>query len=252
MRSLRRRSPRGPAEVARGVARPGRHALMAGVALAGMWSGVVHAQPVAAPVPDGLEQGELYMEADEVVREDKSGRTTANGNIEVRHNGRTLRADHLTYDDQSGVIRADGHVTVVNADGTTESADQIVLDEDMRAGVAMGFSARLPDNVKIAAASAARRDENFEELNKAIYTPCDICAKDGSSRTPTWSIAADRVIRDKKKRIIYYRNARFRLFGAPVAYLPVFWHADPQAPRSSGFLVPKASASDRRGPVYRG
>ena len=250
MRSLRRRSPRAPAQVAGEAGRFGRRALMAGVALAVLWGAAALAQPVGEPSPDGLQKDELYMEADEVVREDKTGRTTANGNIEVRHNGRTLRADRLTYDDQTGVIRAGGHVVILNADGTSETADEIVLDDDLRAGVAMGFTARLPDNVKIAAASAARRDENIEELHKAIYTPCEICAKDGSARTPTWSIAADRVVRDKKRGIVYYRNARFRLFGAPVAYLPVFWHADPQAPRSSGFLVPKASASDRRGISY--
>jgi LPS-assembly protein len=120
----------------------------------------------------------------------------------------------------------------------------------MRAGVALGFSARLQENVKIAAASAAKRNENVEELNKAIYTPCEICAKDGSPKTPTWSIAADRVVRDKKRRIVYYRNARFRLFGVSTIYLPVFWHADPNAERSSGFLVPKGSISDRRGFSY--
>lgn len=223
---------------------------MAGAATLLLWAAAAHAQPAPAPTPDGLQEGELYMEADEVVREDQAGRTTANGNIELRHNGRTLRADHLTFDDASGVIRANGHVAIVNADGTTESADQIVLDEDMRAGVATAFSARLPENVKIAAATASRRDENIEVLTKAIYTPCDICAKDGSNRTPTWSIAADRVVRDKKRRIVYYRNARFRLFGVPVAYLPVFWHADPQAARASGSLVPRASVSDRRGASY--
>ena len=190
------------------------------------------------------------MEADEVIREDKTGITTAIGNIEVRYNGRTLRADKLVYDDKSGVIRAYGHIVTINADGSTEYANEIVLDEDMRAGVALGFSARLQENVKIAAASAAKRNENVQELNKAIYTPCEICAKDGSPKTPTWSIAADRVVRNQAKRIVYYRNATFRLFGVPVAYLPVFWHADPQSQRNSGFLVPKASVSDRRGFSY--
>ena len=190
------------------------------------------------------------MEADEVVRDDDAGVTTANGHIEVRYNGRTLRGDKLVYDDKSGVIRGYGHIAIVNSDGSSEYADEIVLDEDMRAGVALGFSARLQENVKIAAASAAKRNENIEELNKAIYTPCEICAKDGSPRTPTWSIAAERVVRDKKRKIVYYRNARFRLFGVSVAYLPLFWHADPAADRTSGFLVPKGSVSDRRGLSY--
>jgi len=230
----------------------GKRALLAGAAIAFLWAAQGHAQAPAAKPPsaDGLQKDEMYMEADEVVRNDDDGVTTANGNIEVRYNGRTLRADKLVYDDKSGVIRGYGHIVIINDDGSFEYAEEIVLDDDMRAGVALGFSARLQDNVKIAAASAAKRNEDVEELNKAIYTPCEICAKDGSPRTPTWSIAAERVVRDKKRRIVYYRNARFRLFGVSVAYLPVFWHADPAAERTSGFLVPKGSVSDRRGVSY--
>lgn len=212
-----------------------------------------HAQAAAPDLAnraDGLQRGELYMEADEVIREDDAGRASAQGNIEVRYNNRTLRADRITYDDKTGVIHAYGNIAIVNSDGSTEFADEIVLDQDMAAGVALGFSARLQENVKIAAASAAKRSDNIQELNKAIYTPCEICAADGTAKTPTWSIAADRVVRDKKRRIVYYRNARFRLFGVPVGYLPVFWHADPESLRNSGFLVPKASASDRRGASY--
>ncbi|RAK68653.1 LPS-assembly protein LptD [Phenylobacterium kunshanense] len=239
--SPRRRPPRSA----------GKRALLAGAALALLCATQALAQPgQPAATPDGLQPDEMYMEADEVIREDDAGITTAQGNIEIRYDGRTLRANKLVYNDQTGVIRAYGDITVVNSDGTFEFAQEMVLDDKMRAGVALGFSARLQENVKIAAASVARRSETIEELNKAIYTPCETCAADGSPKTPTWSVAAERVVRDKKRRIVYYRNARFRLFGVSVAYLPVFWHADPAADRSSGFLVPKASVSDRRGLSY--
>jgi LPS-assembly protein len=241
--SPRRRPPRSA----------GKRALLAGAALALLCGGPALAQtsePAATASPDGLQPDEMYMEADEVIRDDDDGITTAQGNIEVRYDGRTLRANKLVYNDRTGVIRAYGDITVVNSDGTFEFAQEMVLDDKLRAGVALGFSARLQENVKIAAASAARRSETIEELNKAIYTPCETCAKDGSPKTPTWSVVAERVVRDKKRRIVYYRNARFRLFGVSVAYLPVFWHADPAAERSSGFLVPKASVSDRRGLSY--
>jgi LPS-assembly protein len=202
------------------------------------------------PGPDGLVQGELYMEADEVLREDKIGRTTAKGNIEVRYNSRTLRADSMVYDEKANTVRAMGHVEIIGSDGSSEFADEVVLDDEMKAGVASGFSARLPDNVKIAAASAVKRNEDIEELNKAIYTPCEICNAKGQPKTPSWWISADHVVRNKQKRIVYYKNARFHIFNVPVAYLPIFWHADPESERASGFLVPKASASNRRGFSY--
>ncbi len=103
--------------------------------------------------------------------------------------------------------------------------------------------------MKIAGATAVKRNENVQELNKAIYTPCPICVGD-KPKTPTWSISADRVVQDKVRRVVYYRNARIHVLGATVLYLPVFWHADPQAERSSGFLAPNIGASDRRGASY--
>jgi len=139
----------------------GKRALLAGVAAALLCSAAAHAQTPSKPPVDGLEKDEMYMEADEVLRDDDKGVTTANGNIEVRYNGRTLRADKLVYDDKTGVIRGYGHIVIVGEDGSTEFADEVILDDEMKAGVALGFSARLQNNVKIAAASAAKRNENY-------------------------------------------------------------------------------------------
>ncbi len=154
----------------------------------------------------------------------------------------------MIYDTKAGVITAKGKVALINADGTAQFADEMTLDKDLKAGFALGFSARMDKNVKIAAASAIRRNENIQELNQAIYTPCEVCAE---KPTPTWSVAADRVVQDKPRQLVYYKNAVIRLWGAPLMYLPVFWHPDPQATRSSGFLTPKLGSSTRRGMSYQ-
>ncbi|WP_304170111.1 LPS-assembly protein LptD [Phenylobacterium aquaticum] len=242
-----------------------KRGLLAGVALLVLsWTGAAqaqatsgqttHAKPAAAPAGavsvDGLKDGELYLEADLVIRNDKTKMTTAKGEVEVRYEARTLRADELVYDEGRGVMTAKGHVQIINPDGSVEFADQIVLDDAMKAGAAEGFSARMPGNIKMAGASAVRRNGQVNELNRAIYTPCDICAKDGSPKTPTWSIRADKVVQDHEHQLVYYRNAVIQIFGAPVLYLPVFWHADPQAVRKSGFLEPRFGASNRRGLSY--
>lgn len=233
-----------------------KRGLLAGVALLVLsWTGAAQAQgkPMAqgAVSADGLKPGELYMEADLVIRDDKTKVTTAKGQVEVRYEGRTLRADELVYDEARGVMTAKGEVQVIAADGSVEYADQLVLDDAMKAGAARGFSARMPGDIKLAAASAIRRNENVNELNRAIYTPCDICAADGTTpKTPTWSIQAEKVVQDHAHQVVYYRNAVIRILGAPVLYLPVFWHPDPEAERKSGFLPPKFGASNRRGLSY--
>ena len=221
----------------------------------------VLAAPAAQPAPaapvvtaDGLAPDEMYMEADLLTRDDKAKRTTAEGSVELRYEGRTLRADRVVYQEapegQPGVIRAYGHVQLINSDGSVEFADELTLDDKMSAGVARGFSARMPDNGKIASATAVRRSSEIQELGRAIYTPCEVCAKSGAAKRPTWSIQADRVVQDKRRRLIFYRNARVRIKGVSILYLPVFWHADPTAERASGFLTPNLGVSERRGFSY--
>jgi len=236
--------------------RPARHpfsaklALLAGVAIVlGASSTSVMAAPLK-PVEDGLAADQLYLEADLVVRDDRNKITTATGGVEARYNGRTLRAEEVVYDEGRGVMTARGKAEIINPDGSVEYAEEIVLDEDLKAGVASGFSARMPQNIKMAAASVVRRSEMVNELNRAIYTPCEICAADGSPKTPTWSIRADKVVQDREHQLVYYRNAVVQMFGVPVLFMPVFWHPDPQAVRKSGFLPPKLSASNRRGLSY--
>lgn len=206
-----------------------------------------------APTPDGLAADELYMEADRLTRDDKAKRTTAEGNVEIRYQDRTLRADRVVYDEglehQQGVIHAYGHVVVVNADNTVEYADELVLDDKFAAGAARGFSARMPQNGKMAAAGMVRRSDMVQELDRAIYTPCVICVQN-HAKTPSWSITADRVVEDKKRRLIFYRNARVHILGVPVMWFPVFWHADPAAKRVSGLLAPKFSVDSRLGFSY--
>lgn len=238
-----------------------KRSLLAGAALASLCAGSAVAQtaPIATapagarpPAPaasDGLAPGAIYIEADQVTRQDEAQKTIASGDVEARYDGRNLRADSLTYDQGQGLVEAQ-NVQIHNPDGSVEFAREIVMDDDMQTGVARGFAARLPQDVKLAAASAVRRNADVNELNRAIYTPCEVCAEDESPKTPTWSIQADKVVQDRERQLIYYRHAVFRLFGAPVLYLPLFWHPDPQAERKSGLLPPDLSISDRRGFSY--
>ncbi|HQR90838.1 MAG TPA: LPS-assembly protein LptD, partial [Caulobacter sp.] len=171
---------------------PGRLRLLAGVASLVLAASAAHAQQplvsapaapvIRAPPSDGLGEEGYYLESDLLIRDDKSEILTARGDVEARYQGRTLRAEEVIYDTKAGVITAKGKVALINADGTAQFADEMTLDKDLKAGFAMGFSARMDNNVKIAAVSAIRRNEDIQELNRAIYTPCEICAE---KPTPT-------------------------------------------------------------------
>lgn len=227
-----------------------RSSLLAGAAALGLFAGQAAAQETPPP-SDGLAPEAFYLEADEVIQNETDAMVTARGDVEVRYQGRTLRAQEVTYDRSTGVVTAKGQTTIINPDGSAQFAESVVLDEEMRAGIATGFSTRLPGDVKIAAASAVRRSETVSELNRAIYTPCPVCVDEqGNQHGPTWSIRAEKVVQDKDRQIVYYRNATITMFGAPVFYTPVFWHADPTAERKSGLLTPRIALSRRRGLSY--
>ncbi len=201
----------------------------------------------AAPSADGLDPNSFYLEADTVSQDDKTKVASAQGHVELRYRERTLRAENITYDKSTQVVTARGAVTVINPDGTAEFAKELTLDKDLSAGVALGFAARLRDNVKIASATLIRRNADVTELNEAIYTPCDVCAKSGQAKEPTWSIQAERITEDKAHHIVYFKKAVIRVFGVPVLYTPVFWTADAESTSRSGFLAPEIQVSNRRG-----
>jgi LPS-assembly protein len=204
----------------------------------------------AAPAPDdGLGDQGYYLEADTLIQDDRAQTLTAEGGVQIRHQGRTVRAEQVIYNRVTGVVVAKGSVTIFERDGTVAFADEVVLDDQLRAGVAKGFSARLQDNIKIAGDTLVRRDANTAELNKGIYTPCELCAED-KTKPPTWSIRADKVVQDGENQLIYYENAVIEMFGIPVFYTPIFWHADPNADRKSGLLPPTIVGSQRRGLSY--
>jgi len=204
----------------------------------------------AAPTDDGLGQHGFYMEANSLTRDDKNNVWIARGQVEVRYQGRVLRGDEVIYNVGAGSVTVNGHGQIISADGTAIFGDHVVLDDKMRAGFAKGFSARETSNTTVAADVAIRRSETVNDLRRAIYTPCNVCAENGNPKEPTWSIQASKMIEDRTRHLVTYRNAVIRVKGIPVFYTPVFWHPDPDSPPTSGLLAPKISENSKRGLSY--
>ncbi|MBV9511908.1 MAG: LPS-assembly protein LptD [Caulobacteraceae bacterium] len=203
------------------------------------------------PGPDDLGQNGFYIEADNLIRDDKNNIWIARGEVEARYQGHVIRGDEVIYRVGPGTVTVNGHGQLINPNGTVLMADHLTLDDKLRAGFARGFSTIEPHNIRFAADVAIRRSTEVNELDRAVFTPCNVCASDGRSVTPTWSIQASKVIEDHTKHIVYYRNAVIQVKGIPVLYAPVFWHPDPEAKRVSGLLMPEAEISKDRGFSYQ-
>jgi LPS-assembly protein len=228
----------------------GKALLMIGVATLALHAPSAYAakDPSAKPkaastapvVDDGLGPHDIYLEADTVIEDHGQKTVTADGHVEVRYQGRTLRADKVVYNSVTGVSHAVGNVMIVSADGTVEYSRDVELDDQFRSAVSLGFSARMSQNITMVAGAAIKRTETINELNNGLYTPCAICKSDGvTPKKPTWSIQAKRIVEDRDHQVIYYKNAIIRVMGVPIFYSPIFWHPDPTAKRSSGLLAPR-------------
>lgn len=193
-----------------------------------------------APLP-------LFLEANTLTQDNNQESYTATGDVFAHYETRSIMADQVTYDPKTGVVVATGDVSIQNSDGSTQFADKIELDDKLSAGVAHNFSSRLAGQGLLAADVAVRKSEDVNELHKTVYTACEPCKENGDTKTPTWALKADKVVENRKAKLVVYRHARLEALGVPVIYTPVLWHPDPTVDRAPGFLVPKFGVSSKRG-----
>ncbi len=114
---------------------------------------------------------------------------TATGHVEAWQNGHVMRADKITFDRNTGVAAATGHVVLLEPDGEVLFADYAEMQNNMNDGILKDMRALLQQNGKLAANGAQRTGGQINELSKVVYTTCNLCAKD-PTRPPLWQIRA--------------------------------------------------------------
>ncbi len=86
---------------------------------------------------------------------------------------------------------------------------------------------------------SSNKKGDITTINKATFTSCaynDTC--------PPWSLSANKIFRDSKKKQIIYKDALLKIYDVPVLYFPKFFHPDPTVKRQSGFLQPRLNSSN--------
>ena len=83
---------------------------------------------------------------------------------------------------------------------------------------------------------------NISQISKGVFTTCQ-----KNDNCPPWKLSAKKIIHDKKKKIINYKNAWLEIYDRPVFYFPKFFHPDPTVKRQSGFLIPTLAESGNTG-----
>ncbi len=198
--------------------------------------------------PSGEEQ--LLLESDQLTFDNDRSVVVATGNVQIAFGESTLVADRVEYNQQSGRLIASGNVEILEPNGNRIFAEEIDITDDFRDGFISALNIATPDNTRIAAESAERRDGEVTTFNNGVYTACKAC-KDNPQKPPFWSIRAAKVVINEATRTIDYEEPTFEFFGKPVFKLAHFSHADPAIKRKSGFLIPRIRDNEELGISYR-
>lgn len=226
-------------------------ALSASVAASAFsFSGAAFAQePPPAPVlpsADAGDQGDLIrFEADAVDYDSDSETVTATGNVVLRRDGQSVRAETVSWNRQTGAIIANGGIRIVDTDGNILYTERVELTDELKAGAIEDLLLVLREGGRLAADSGVRDDKGGIVLANAAYTACAVEDARGCTKKPSWRITAARVTYDPVERRVTYKGALFHLFGVPILPLPGLGHtSDFRA--ESGLLIPdfRLSASN--------
>ncbi len=197
------------------------------------------AMPAQAQMAIKLDKKEpVYLEAEEVGYDQPTSTVEAIGRVQIIQGEHVIFADRLSYNQNTDIVMASGHVSELEPDGNVYFAEDLQVERDMSEGIVQTFRVRLKDNSLFAAREAQKISPKVTVLRHAVYTPCTVCARpDGTDSPPLWQIRARKARLDENEQKIYYRDAFFDVYGVPMLYTPYYSQPMPGSPSKSGFLT---------------
>lgn len=204
------------------------------------------AQDQVAPATQQTAARQIDFEAKEIAYNNETETVIARGNVILRSEDRSVRADEVTWDRKSGKIIASGNIRLVDDAGNQLFTDQVELTETFEAGAMAELLIALRAGGRLAARSAERGEDGVAVLADAAYSACAVTDDEGCAKNPSWRITATRVTFDQKAQRVRFTGAMLELFGARILPLPgLALRTDGKA--ESGFLVPDFRVSQVNG-----
>ncbi len=170
-------------------------------------------QPSGETIPIAFEADRLdYLEDDETV--------VASGNVVLRREDESVRADQITWNRRTGTIVATGNVRLVDKDGNQLFTERAELSDELKTGAMENMLLALREGGRLAAVSGQRQENGNITLNHASYTACQVEDSKGCPKEPSWRITAREVVYDDARRRISFKGARIIFFGAVALPIP--------------------------------
>jgi LPS-assembly protein len=226
-------------------------ALLTGVAALGLLlspAGTARAQSAADETqsPQLPENAKLLLTSSQLIYDRDRQKIIAVGGVQIDYGGYKLVAKRVEYDQKSGRMTAIGEIEMVEPGGNRIYADKLDVTDDFANGFIEALRIETADNTRLVANKGRRVNSDEMILEKGVYTACEPC-KEHPEKPPLWQVRAERVIQNGKTHTIRLENAEFQLFGKSIAFLPVLEVPDHTVKRKSGFLFPKMSSEENLG-----
>ncbi|HEU4650919.1 MAG TPA: LPS assembly protein LptD [Croceibacterium sp.] len=202
--------------------------------------------PQAAPAPAETPPREIAFEANTVSYDSDSDTVTAEGDVLLRSDDQSVRADAVSWNRTSGQIVATGNVRAVDEDGNQLFTDRIELTDELKAGAMSNLLLAFREGGRLAAVEGRRSESGDIVLDRAAYTGCPVVDENGCDKQPSWRVTARRVFYDAAAHTVKFEGAYLELFGRRVLPLPgLSIRSDGGA--NSGFLIPDLGATTTNG-----
>ncbi|MCP5396515.1 MAG: LPS-assembly protein LptD [Sphingomonadaceae bacterium] len=200
---------------------------------------------LAADAPKAATR-DIEFEASELEYDSDRDIVTARGNVVMRSEGQSVRADTVSWNRPAGTIMAEGNVRFVDQDGNQLYTEGLELTDKFEAGSMQDMLLSLREGGRLAARNGQRNEDGSVELEQAAYSACRVITGDGCPRSPSWRIVADRVTYSPEDKRVRFKGATFEMFGVPILPLPrLTVRTDGKA--ASGFLIPDLRISESNG-----
>ncbi len=170
---------------------------------------------------------------------------TALGRVQITWGPYLLLARKVVYNRRTDRFQAEGEVYLREPEGNVLLADIVNIDKKFRDGFARHLRLLMTNGATLKARYAVRREGNITIYEDVSYTACQTCRL--KSGAPLWEIRSRQATHNQREGRIYHRDVTLRFFDTPVFWLPWISHPDPQHPRSTGFLIPRAGYTKARG-----
>ncbi|GAA4014606.1 LPS assembly protein LptD [Sphingomonas swuensis] len=204
---------------------------------------------IAPPAETSMATGEgtIAFTADVVSYDSEADLVSASGQVRLNRDGIFVAADQVSWDRRSGQVVATGNVVVVQPAGDKLISERVVLTDSLRDATVENLLVVLESGGRLAA-DRATRNGTVTRLDNAVYSPCPVTSESGCAKRPSWRILAARVRYNEATKRVRFERGRLEIFGIALPLLPVFsLGTGGGGDGYSGFLLPELRFSRRRG-----